>query len=160
MKTKQAKRQNLIPTLVERGFAIHQQLAVLNDEFKKIKTRLKEEAVARPGDHVPLLENDSDGKQWIAVGDGCECHIVFPEDKLNPEIDPLASDFLAIRSLAGAHFTSLFRKVTLYRHANRKTFRTQASRLLSPKAASELIEFTSTPTEPKAVWKARATQKE
>ena len=159
MKTKTSKRQSQIPPLVERGFAIHQQLSVLNDEFKNIKERLKEEASARPAEHLPLLEKDSEGTQWIALGKGCECRIVFPEAKIKPDFDPGESDFLTIRSLAGEHFKSLFRKVTLYRPIERKTFRGQVNTLLATKTAGQLLELCSAPSEPKAVWKSRPVTK-
>jgi hypothetical protein len=155
MKTNTSKRQSQIPQLVERGFAIHQQLAVLNDEFKKIKERLKDEAAARPAEHLPLLEKDSEGAQWIALGDGCECRIVFPEAKIKTDFDPCESDFLTIMSLAGDQFKSLFRKVTLYRPTERKTFRGQVNKLLASKPAGQLLELCSSASEPKAVWKAR-----
>jgi hypothetical protein len=155
MKTKTSKHQRKIPKLVDRGYTIHQQLSVLNEEFKKIKERLKEEAAARPTEHLPLLENDSDGMQWIVMGKGCECRIVFPDAKINSDFDPGESEFLNIRSLAGDHFKSLFRKVTLFRPMERKTFRGQVTKLLSPKAARQLIELCSSASEPKAVWKAR-----
>ena len=58
MKTKTSKRQSQIPPLVERGFAIHQQLSVLNDEFKKIKERLKDEAAGRPAEHPRSVVED------------------------------------------------------------------------------------------------------
>ena len=159
MKTKTSKHQSQIPQLVERCFAIHQQLTVLNDEFKKIKERLKDEAAARPAEHLPLLEKDSEGEQWIALGDGCECHIVFPESKIKTDFDPCESDFLTIRSLAGDHFTSLFRKVTLFRPTDRKAFRGQVNKLLAPKAVGQLLELCSSASEPKAVWKARPVTK-
>jgi hypothetical protein len=160
MKNKISKRQDPIPSLVERGFAIHQQLALLNDEFKKIKERLKVEAVARPAELVPLLEKDSEGSQWIALGDGCECRIVFPDAKVKTEFDPQDSDFLIIRSLADDHFKSLFSRVTVYRPTDRKTFRAQVNNLLAPKAAAEVLELSTSLTEPKAVWKSRISGKE
>ena len=160
MKTKTSKRKNPIPSLVERGFAIHQQLALLNEEFKQIKERLKEEAASRPAEHVPLLEKDSEGLQWIALGDGCECRIVFPEAKVKTEFEPHESDFATIHLLAGNHFNSLFRRVVLYRPTDRKTFCGQVYSLLAPKVAAELLELSTSPTEPKAVWKARAAGKE
>jgi hypothetical protein len=159
MKTKSSNRQSQISQLVERGFAIHQQLTVLNDEFKKIKERLKDEAAARPAEYLPLLEKDSEGAQWIALGDGCECRIVFPEPKIKTDFDPCESDFLIIRSLAGDCFKSLFRKVTLFRPTERKTFRGQVNKLLVPKAAVQLLELCSSASEPKAAWKARPATK-
>jgi hypothetical protein len=141
--------------MVDRGFAIHQQLSVLNDEFKQIKDRLKNEAAARPAEHLPLVEKDSGGSQWIAVGNGCECRIVFPEAKINADFDPGESNFLTIRSLAGNHFKSLFREVTLFQPVDKKTFRGQVNKLLASKTARELLELCSGPSEPKAVWKTR-----
>jgi len=159
MKTKSSKTNKHIPQLVERGFAIHQQLIILNEEFKKIKERLKTEAANHPGEHLPLLEKDSEGTQWIVKANGCECRIVFPEAKVKADFDPCTSDFLTIRSLAGDHFKSLFRKVTLFRPVEKKTFRGQVNNLLAPKAAGQLLELCSSPSESKAVWKARPATK-
>ena len=61
--------------------------------------------------------------------------------------------------IAGDHFKSLFRKVTLFRPVERKNFRGQVNNLLTPKAARELLELCSSPSEPKAVWKARPVTK-
>ncbi len=36
--TKSPKRRNIVPGLVSRGFAINQQLMILNEEFKKSKS--------------------------------------------------------------------------------------------------------------------------
>jgi hypothetical protein len=157
--TMKTKSQRRIPQLVERGFAIYEQLTVLNEEFKKIKERLKQEAVARPTEHLPLLEKDSEGALWIVLGKGCECRIVFPDAKIKTDFDPSESDFLTIRSLAGDHFKSLFRKVTVYRPTERKTFRCQVNKLLSAPPAKQLLELCSTPSDPKALWKARPASK-
>ena len=154
MQTKSSKTQRHIPKLVERGFAIHQQLALLNEEFKKIKDQLKGEATVYSHEHLPLLEKDSEGKQWVVRAKSCECRIVFPDPKTITEFDPGESDFLTIRSLAGDCFKSLFRKVTVYRPTDKKTFRAQVNSLLDPKAAVPLLALSSTPSEPKAVWKA------
>jgi hypothetical protein len=42
MKNKSSKNQRHIGKLVQRGFAIHQQLSLLNEEFKTIKDALKD----------------------------------------------------------------------------------------------------------------------
>lgn len=154
MKTKSSKTQKHIPKLVERGFAIHQQLTLLNEEFKKIKERLKDEAIIYSHEQLPLLEKDSEGKQWVVRAKGCECRIIFPDSKIKTEFDPSESDFLTIRSLAGDRFKSLFRKVTIYRPTEKKTFRTQVNALLDAKAAGPLLDLCTAPSEPKAVWKA------
>ena len=160
MKTKTSKHQNQKPQnqvtrLVERGYTLLLDLVLLNEGFSNIKEQLKEEAAARPTEHVDLLEKNSEGSQWIAFGDGCECRVVFPDAKLKTDFDPQESDFLAIQSLAGDHFKSLFRKVTLYRPADRKTFRDQVKNLLTPKAATQLLELCTSASEPKVQWKAR-----
>ncbi|MEI9997711.1 MAG: hypothetical protein WDO13_00305 [Verrucomicrobiota bacterium] len=89
MKTKTSKRQSQIPPLVERGYAIHQQLSVLNDEFKKIKERLKDEAVARPAEHLPLLERtarEHSGSPWARVANAA---LFFPRPKSNLILIPV-----------------------------------------------------------------------
>jgi hypothetical protein len=165
MKTKTSEHQNQthqnqVTTLVERGYTILLDLIVLNEEFNKIKERLKEEAAARPNEHVPLLEKNSEGSQWIAYGAGSECRIVFPDAKLKTDFNPLESDFLAIRSLAGDHFKSLFRKVTLYRPADRKTFRSLVKDRLAAKTATKLLDLCTSASEAKIQWKARPIREE
>lgn len=160
MKTKSSKTQKHLGKLVDRGFAIHQQLSILNEEFKGIKDALKAEAPIYAHEHLPLPEKDSEGKQWVLRSKACECRIVFPDPKTTAEFDPSESNFLTIRSLAGERFKTLFRKVTVYRPTDKKTFRTQVNSLLDPKAAAPLLELCSTPSEPKAVWKAMPTDKQ
>ncbi len=160
MKTKTTRYKTPVARLVEEGFAIHQKLLILNEEFKEVKQRLKLHAGARPNEYVPLLDKDSEGEQWIALGDGCECRVVFPDAKVKTDFDPGESDFLTIRSLAGDHFKSLFRKVTLYRPTEKKTFRGQVKHLLAPKTAEQLLELCSTESDPKIVFKPRPLEKE
>jgi hypothetical protein len=57
MKKQITQPESNLTQLVERGYAIHQQLNLLNEEFKQIKDRLKAEGVARPGEHVPLADH-------------------------------------------------------------------------------------------------------
>jgi hypothetical protein len=157
---KSTHRHNQIQKLVERGYALHQQVSTLNEELKTIKDLLKVEAIARPTEHVPLIEKGSEGEQWIATAQGCECRIVFPGAKLKTELDPSQPDFLTVKSLAGPHFKALFRKVTSFEPVEKEKFRGQVTNLLTPMAASQLLELCSTPTEPKAVWKERAARQE
>ena len=157
MKTKTSQPKNHIPILVERGFAIHQQLSILNEEFKQIKDDLKAEALARPGEHVPLSDQESEGEQWIAKAPGCECRIVFPSPKIKTDLDPLQPDFKTIKVLTGDHFHSLFHRVVSYEPVDKKTFRDDVSRFLADSAATQLFDLCTSASEPKAVWKARLT---
>jgi hypothetical protein len=160
VKTKNTNQKNTLPTLVNRGFAIHQQLLVLNEEFKQIKERLKAEAETRPEEHIPLIDKDSLGKQWLILGDGCECRVVFPADQLQTDFDSVGPILRDIKKLSGAHFKTLFNKVTFFEARGKKTFRVQVSALLKAKKAEKLLDLCSSPTEPKTLWKARAAGKE
>jgi hypothetical protein len=160
MKTKTSKRQTQITRLVERGYDILLELIFLNNQFKYIQEQLKAVAVARRAEHLPIPEKDSEGTQWIETGAVCQCRIVFPEAKVKTDFDPQESDFLTIRSLAGDHFNSLFREVTLYRPAAPKTFRSQVNDLLAPKVATELLELCMCATEPQTLWKTLPVGKE
>lgn len=149
------KSQKAITQLVDRGFALHQQISLLTEEFKTIKAQLKTEAVTRRAEHLPLLDKDSEGTQWIVVTKDCECRIVFPDAKIKTEFEPSESDFLTIRSLSGDRFKDLFRKATVYRPTERKTFRCQVNQLLPTQTAKQLLELCTSATEPKSYWKSR-----
>jgi hypothetical protein len=159
VKTKTTQLKNPLQPLVDRGFEIYQQLLLLNEEFKQIKDRLKAEAEARPNEHIPLLDKDSIGDQWVSPGHGCECRIVFPGPQLKTDLDPLLPVFLTVKGLAGDHFSTLFRKVTTYEAREKKAFRGQVSNLLNPADAAAVLVACSAPSEPKAIFKARPTAK-
>ena len=160
MKIKKTNRQNPIPRLVERGFAIHQQLVVLNEEFKQIKERLKMEAGSRPQERTPLLDKGSVGEQWVAKAADCECRIIFPASPLTTSFDPNEPRFTTIRTVAGKHFKALFRKVTTFEPRQKKNFRRHINSLLDKDDAKFLIELCSNLPEIKAVWKSRIGGKE
>jgi hypothetical protein len=160
VKTQNTNQKNPLPTLVNRGFAIHQQLLVLNEEFKQIKERLKAEAETRLEEHIPLLDKESLGQQWLVLGDGCECRVVFPADQLKTEFDAVDPLLRKVKNLSGDHFKTLFRRVTTFEARDKKAFRGQVSALLKTKKAGKLLAFCSSPTEPKTLWKARAAGKE
>ena len=149
------KSQKAITQLVDRGFALHEQISLLTEEFKTIKTQLKTEAVVHRSDHLPLLDKDSEGTQWVVVTKECECRIVFPDAKIKTEFEPSESDFLTIRSLSGDRFKDLFQKAIDYRPTERKTFRCQVNQLLPTRTAKQLLELCTSPTEPKSYWKPR-----
>jgi hypothetical protein len=156
MKTESSPPKNHISQLVERGFALHQQISLLNDEFKTIKDELKAQAVASPGERVPLADKNSAGDQWIGRGAGCECHIVFPVPKVRTDLDPLQPEFKTIKLLSGDHFHSLFHRVVSYEPADKKTFRDDVGHLLTESAATQLLNLITSPSEPKAFWRALA----
>jgi hypothetical protein len=92
--------------------------------------------------------------QWIATAKDCECRIVFPAPKIKTDLDPLEPDFKTIKVLTGDHFHSLFHRVVSYEPQDKKTFRDDVSRYLADSAATQLLDICTSPSEPKAVWKA------
>ena len=156
MKKQITQPESNLTQLVERGYAIHQQLNLLNEEFKQIKDRLKAEGVARPGEHVPLADNESEGDQWIVQASRCECRIIFPGPRLKSEFDPTLRGFATMKNLAGDHYDKLFREVTTVQIIDRDRFRAYAQSLLPTGVCTRLFELCSTPSEPKALWKGRA----
>jgi hypothetical protein len=160
MKSKKLRSLYQIKSLVERGFAINHQLLVLNKEFKKIKDRLKSDAVSRPHERLPLLNTEGGGEEWIVRTEICECRIVFPAAQIKTDLDPSQPLFLSVKGLAGNHFNTLFRKVTTFEAREKKGFRCQVSTLLNPKDSAQLLNLCSSPSEPKAIWKAFPAGKE
>jgi hypothetical protein len=156
MKKLTSLSESHLTQLVERGYAIHQQLSLLTGEFKQIKDRLKTEGLARPGEHVPLADSESDGDQWIVQASRCECRIIFPGPRLKSEFDPTLRGFATMRNLAENHYDKLFREVTNVQIIDRDCFRAYAKSLLPAGTCHRLFELCSIPSEPKALWKARA----
>jgi len=154
MKTQTPLSKNHLIKLVERGFALQNQLLILQAEFTGIKDLLKAEALNRPAEHIRLSDKSSEGDQWIATGKDCECRIVFPAPKIKTDLDPLEPDFKTIKVLTGDHFHSLFHRVVSYEPQDKKTFRDDVSRFLVDSAATQLLDLCTSPSEPKAVWKA------
>jgi len=160
MKTKKSKPQNQVTRLVERGYEILVELNLLDQQFKFIEKQLKELAIDRRAEHVPMPEQEGEGTQRIELGAGCQCRILFPAATIKTEFDPQGGDFIPIRLLAGHHFKSLFRQVTRYQPANPKTFRNQVNKLLTPRDAARLLELTTNAAEPQTFWKLRHAEKE
>jgi hypothetical protein len=154
MKTKTSLTKNHIQKLVERGYALQNQLLILGAEFAGIKDQLKAEALIRPGEHTPLSDKSSEGDQWIAKGTDCECRILFPSPRIRTDLDLLHPEFKTVKTLTGDHFHALFHRVLSYEPANKKTFRDDVSRLLVESAATQVLNLCTSPSEPKAVWKA------
>ena len=157
VETRTSKRQLELIRLAERGFALHQQVVSLTEELKQIKDRLKAEAEARPAELIALSNKESEGSQWVLMGKGCECHIIFPDARVNSEFDPATPEFEMLRYVAGDHFNSLFKKVILYRVSDKGAFREQVHQLLDSKTAVQLLDLSTSPSEPKTLWKARPT---
>jgi hypothetical protein len=154
MKTQTPLSKNHLTKLVECGFALQNQLLILQAEFSGIKDLLKAEALKRPAEHIALSNKSSEGYQWIATGKDCECRIVFPAPKIKTDLDPLEPNFKTIKALTGDHFHSLFHRVVSYEPQDKKTFRDDVSRFLVDSAATQLLDLCANPSEPKAVWKA------
>jgi hypothetical protein len=162
MKTKNSltiqRNNSAIQKLVERGYALHLEIAARSEELEDIKDLLKSEAQARPHEHVPLASG-SEGEQWIASTRQAECRIVFPAPRLVSLLDPKESGFETIKTLCGDHFDALFRKLTLFRIADKEHFRNQVKGKLSSAEATRLLDLCSSPVEPRATWKERTTPK-
>lgn len=156
MKKQISQPESNLTQLVERGYAIHQQINLLNEEFKQIKDRLKTEGLARPGEHVPLADNESEGDQWIVQASRCECRIIFPGPRLKSDFDPSSRGFATVKKLAGKHYDQLFREITSVVISDRDRFRAYAKSLLPAETCVRLFDLCSTPSEPKALWKGRA----
>ena len=61
-----------------------------------------------------------------------------------------------MKKLAGNHYDQLFREITSVVISDRDRFRAYARSLLPAESCDRLFDLCSTPSEPKALWKARA----
>jgi hypothetical protein len=148
-----SKPSSNVCKLVNRGYALHLQIAKLTEEFKTIKEQLKLEALDHPLDRVPLVHTAADGEAWIGKGEGCECRIIFPAPRLLNVVDETHANYAAIRSITRKHFPELFQKLTIYELIDRTHFRENVAKKFGDLQSNQLLSLCSVPSEPKATWK-------
>ena len=148
-----SKPSSNVCKLVNRGYALHLQIAKLTEEFKTVKEQLKLEALDHPLDRVPLVRSVADGEAWVGRGEGCECRIVFPAPRLLSVLDETHVNFAAIRSITRGHFPALFQKLIVYELIDRTHFRDNVAKKFGELQSNQLLSLCSVPSEPKATWK-------
>ncbi len=137
--------------LVERGYALHLEITKLTEELQFIQKQLGKRAAACPLSWRPLAF-DQGGKEWVALGRGCEFHLLRPTPPLKSQIEATARQFSKIRELSAGAFSSLFRKITAIQIRHPETFRDQIATLFPQDKADRLIGLCSTHRKNEIIW--------
>jgi hypothetical protein len=119
---------------VDRGLAITKQLKDLKAELKVIEGRL--EKAGLEGEQVPLVDEEREGKQFIARGSSFAVPVVFTADLLRASFVHDGDVYKIIKELAGDKLPHLYKKVTKWEtlHEDGKDFRRVAADVLGEQA--------------------------
>jgi hypothetical protein len=121
---------------VDRGLVVVAQLKQLKDELKSLEERLKQDALDRPDEHEPLVDEEREGRQFIAVGTELRLPIVITADKLVQSFTAHSKVHTRIEPFACGKLLSFFAPTTTYEaiEDDGKAFRALAVELLGEQA--------------------------
>ena len=119
---------------VDRGLQIRAELQRLEDELAEIETRLKKAGLA--GEHVDLVDDELEGKQWIAQGTTAAVPVIFTSDLLMKTFGHETIMHGRIAAVAGERLTEFYKPVTTWKTLcdSPKLFRRNAAAILGDKA--------------------------
>lgn len=134
---------------IDRGVSLVAQIAQLQEELKGIEESIREHARRHPEDHKPLGDEEREGRQYLAKGEGFTVPVVFTADKIVGEFAYQGPKHIAIEKVSGDHFKDFFKPFRGY--ANRfddgKKFRDKADELLGENAPAFVTACKSTDKE-------------
>ncbi len=84
-----------------RGHALHARIAADSKELKRLADSIRDHALDRPTEHVPLEDEASEGTRWIYERRGMSVVVVCPKDKLKASIRPDSKGGQQILAAAG-----------------------------------------------------------
>jgi hypothetical protein len=126
-----------VAILVDTGASLRKQIAELEALLEKVEEELIEHA--KKGDQIPLVDEDREGKQFLAQGTDILVPVVFTADKLIATFQNNSAAHFKIHKAIGAH-TGHFRKFYLAKTVwemtpkDGKAFRALAGELLGKDA--------------------------
>lgn len=153
---------------VDRGLAIVAEQKRLKEELDALETRLIKDALERPDEHVPLADEQREGRQFIARGTDVALPIVFTADKLVATFTEEGAIAKRIMdALPYPQFDRFYKKVVGYAMIPKdgQRFRVLAAELLGPeapafiKACRAVDKFGIPKSDEKIEWHAAAAGK-
>lgn len=94
---------------IARGIEIQAEIKKLQAELKAIEARVQ--AHAETGLHVPLKEEDREGKKFVARGGGYIVPVIFESDLLKASFKPDSETHKALAGIAGDRLKDFFAEV-------------------------------------------------
>jgi len=130
---------------IARGIEIRKQIAKLEDELKAIETRLEEDALKYPFDHVPLQDKDREGKQYLAEGSDKIIPVIFESDLIAGSFLPESNMHRQVVAVLGEQYSGqlprLFKDTRAFMRVTKdgKAFRKLAREILDNDTFARLI---------------------
>jgi hypothetical protein len=127
---------------VDRGLAIREEIKKLESELAQIEQRLRDAGLARPQDHVPLVDEDRDGKRWLAKGTQKIVPVIFTADLIIGEFAAGTPRAASIRTAARGKLDDFFKPINKFenRFKDGKIFRNKAALVLEAAAPNFITQ--------------------
>lgn len=124
--------------LVDRGLELLAEIEAREKELKGVETCIL--AFAKTGEQVPLVDEERDGKQFLASGSKLIVPVVFTADKLMASFKSGGETSAKIKVAAGPHLRRFYEPTAVWEMVPKhgKAFRKLADELLG-KAAPALV---------------------
>lgn len=131
-----------MPTLeedIERGIQIRAEIEKLTAELKLVEARIQ--AVAEQGTHVPLKEEDREGKKFIGRGRSAIVPVIFESDLLIASFLPNSPVHTELEEIAGDKLKLFFRDVRKFERVQEdgRDFRREARKAFKPDQFARFI---------------------
>jgi hypothetical protein len=118
--------------LVDRGLVLRREIAEREEELKVVESNLVN--FAQDGEQAPLVDEDREGKQFLARGSKVIVPVVFTADKIVGSFKDGAALQTQLRTLAGDNLKWFYAPTRQWKMVpkNGKMFRFEAGRMLGP----------------------------
>lgn len=125
--------------LVDMGIALRAEIAARQADLKDIEAALK--ARALKGEQIPLVNEEREGRQWLAKGTEKTIRVVLTADEIMASFRDASSSHLALEIVARDNLGAFYAKETVWRniHPSGLVFRRTAADVLGPKVGSVFV---------------------
>ena len=119
-----------IKTLVDRGLQLRALADGIKVELEEIEQQIID--IAQQGEQIPLVDEEREGKQYLAVGTAATIPVIFTADKIIASFKDRSAVHGKIVLAAGEHLEAFYKSQTTWEmiQRNGKIFRRQAGEIL------------------------------
>jgi hypothetical protein len=128
-----------VPDLVDEGMRLRAKIATLIKELEVVESALI--AWAKDGDQVDLVDEEREGKQFLAGGSKVIVPVVFTADKLRESFADGSDVHVTLKRIAGAHLPQFYAPSTTWEMVPKggKAFRKLAGEIVGAVIGPALV---------------------
>ena len=124
---------------VDRGLVINAQIDALKEELKIIEARLEQAALT--GETIPLVDDEREGRQFLAAGSGVVVPVIIESDQIAGSWKQDSALHKTLAEIAGDSLAVLYRPTNAWERVPKdgKAFRATAFSQFGPALGARVI---------------------